>query len=86
MKRRLQSAPAGEGLALLAGIVLLMWAVEVINSIFSPGAEEIADARDVVRLYEQAAASGHPAVQRANGEALLAHQYKDALRTLARSR
>ena len=60
--------------------------VEVINSVFSPGAEQIADARDVVRLYEQAAASGRPAVQRANGEALLAHQYKDALRTLARSR
>jgi membrane associated rhomboid family serine protease len=35
MKRRLQSAPAGDGLALLAGIVIFMWAVEVINSIDS---------------------------------------------------
>jgi citrate lyase beta subunit len=60
--------------------------VEVINSIFSPSAAEIADAHEVVGLYEQAAASGRPAVQRSNGEALLAHQYKEALRTLARSR
>jgi citrate lyase beta subunit len=60
--------------------------VEVINTVFSPSSEEIADARDVVGLYEQAAADGRPAVQRANGEAVLAHQYKDALRTLARAR
>jgi citrate lyase beta subunit len=60
--------------------------VEVINSVFSPSAEEVADAQDVIGLYEQAAAQGRPAVQRANGEAVLAHQYKDALRTLTRSR
>jgi citrate lyase beta subunit len=60
--------------------------VEVINAVFSPSPEEIAEARDVIGLYEQAAAEGRPGVQRANGEAVLAHQYKDALRTLARSR
>lgn len=60
--------------------------VGVINEAFSPSATEIAEAREVVGLYEQAVADGRPAVQRANGEAVLAHQYKDALRTLARSR
>lgn len=60
--------------------------VEVINSVFSPSAQEVADAHDVIGLYEQAASEGRPAVQRANGEAVLAHQYKDALRILARSR
>jgi membrane associated rhomboid family serine protease len=35
VKRRIQGQPAAEGLVLLAGIVLVMWAVEVINSIDS---------------------------------------------------
>jgi citrate lyase beta subunit len=60
--------------------------VQIINEVFSPGAQEIADAREVIDLYEEAAAQGRPAVQRASGEAVLAHQYKDALATLARAR
>jgi citrate lyase beta subunit len=60
--------------------------VQVINEVFSPGPQEITRAQEIVGLYEQAVAQGRPAVQRANGEAVLAHQYKEALRTLARAR
>jgi citrate lyase beta subunit len=60
--------------------------VAIINDVFSPSTAQIAEATEIVSLYEQAAARGAPAVQRANGEAVLAHQYKDALRTLARAR
>jgi citrate lyase beta subunit len=60
--------------------------VGIINDVFSPSGEEAARAREVVQLYEQAVSDGRPAVQLANGEALLAHQYKEALHTLARVR
>jgi citrate lyase beta subunit len=60
--------------------------VDVINEVFSPSPDEIAGAQEVITLYEQAAADGRPAVQRANGEAVLAHQYKEAQRMLARAR
>lgn len=60
--------------------------VDIINDIYTPSAEQIADANEVVALYEAAVAAGNPAVQRPNGEAILAHQYKESLHTLARAR
>ena len=54
--------------------------------IFTPSTEQIADAKEVVALYEAAVAAGNPAVQRPNGEAILAHQYKESLHTLSRAR
>lgn len=60
--------------------------VDVINAVFSPSPDQLAHARETVELYEEAVAQGRPAVQRANGEAVLAHQYKESLRTLARAR
>jgi citrate lyase beta subunit len=60
--------------------------VDVINETFTPSEDELASAREVIALFEAAAADGRPAVQRANGEAVLAHQFKEALQTLARAR
>jgi citrate lyase beta subunit len=60
--------------------------VEIINAEFTPSAERIAAAREVIELYEAAAADGRPAVQRANGEAVLMHQYQEARKTLGRVR
>jgi citrate lyase beta subunit len=60
--------------------------VDVINAEFTPSQERILAAREVVELYEGAVAQGRPAVKRANGEAVLMHQYQEARKTLARVR
>jgi citrate lyase beta subunit len=57
--------------------------VPVINEVFSPSPDEVAEAAEIVRVYEKARAAGNPAVQLANGKALLVHQYKDAQAVLA---
>jgi citrate lyase beta subunit len=60
--------------------------VDLINAVFTPSPEELSTAEKVVALFELAVAEGKPAVQLESGEALLAHQYKEALTTLARAR
>lgn len=59
--------------------------VDLINEVFTPSAEQIAEAEEIIALFEAAAASGAPAVQRANGEAILTHQYQLAQKTMARA-
>lgn len=59
--------------------------VALINEVFTPSEDQIAAAREVVSLYEAAVADGRPAVQRANGEAVLTHQYQEALKVLRRA-
>ena len=58
--------------------------VPIINEVFTPSEEEIARAREIVRVYDEAIAAGNPAVQLPTGEAVLLHQYKDANHLLAR--
>jgi len=60
--------------------------VAIVNETFSPSPEAVASAEETVALYESAVAAGRPAVQRANGEAVLMHQYQSALQVLARAR
>lgn len=58
--------------------------VDLINEAYMPSSEQIAKANEVVAAYEVALAEGNPAVQLANGEAILVHQYKEAQDLLAR--
>jgi citrate lyase beta subunit len=60
--------------------------VDVINAAYTPSQEEVAKAEEIVSAYETAVREGKPAVQLANGEAVLVHQYKAALDVLARVR
>jgi citrate lyase beta subunit len=60
--------------------------VDVINEFYTPSEDEIARAKEVTTTYEAAVAEGKPAVQLANGEAVLVHQYKEAQELLARVR
>lgn len=57
--------------------------VEVINAAFTPTAEAIARAEEVVRVYEAALSAGNAAAQ-IDGRALIVQDYKSALRTLER--
>jgi citrate lyase beta subunit len=57
--------------------------VTVINAAFTPTADTVAHARQVVRAYEAALRSGDAAAQ-IDGEALIVQDYKRALRTLGR--
>jgi citrate lyase beta subunit len=59
--------------------------VPLINEAFSPSDVEVARAREIITSYEAALADGKPAVQLSSGEALLAHQYKEAQDLLARA-
>jgi citrate lyase beta subunit len=52
--------------------------VAIINEVFSASEEDLAKAREIITLYEEAIAAGNPAVQLESGEALLVHQYKEA--------
>jgi citrate lyase beta subunit len=52
---------------------------------YTPTADEVAAAREVIEAYESAVAAGNPAVQLENGEVILVHQYKEAQYTLAAS-
>ena len=59
--------------------------VDIINEVFSPSDDEVARARQIVEVYEEARAAGNPAVQLADGTAVLVHQYKDAQHLLQRA-
>ena len=56
--------------------------VAVINGVFTPSAEEIAFAEEVIKAFDDAADSGKPAVQIASGKAVLIHDYTKAQRIL----
>jgi citrate lyase beta subunit len=60
--------------------------VEVINEAYTPSEDELSTAKEVIVAYEAALAEGNPAVQLANGEVLLVHQYKEAQDVMARVR
>lgn len=60
--------------------------VDIINDVFTPSEGEVANATEIIEAYDAATAAGSPAVQLESGEAVLLHQYKEALRTVARSR
>jgi len=60
--------------------------VDLINAVFSPSENQVTEAREIVALFDAAIAEGRPAVQLANGEVLLKHQYREALDVLARAR
>lgn len=58
--------------------------VEVINAAFTPSAEAVAQARQVVQVYQAALGSGNAAAT-IDGRALIVQDYKRALQTLERS-
>lgn len=60
--------------------------VEEINEAYTPSAEDVKAAEEVIAAYEAGLAAGNPAVQLANGEVLLVHQYKEAQDVLAKAR
>jgi citrate lyase beta subunit len=59
--------------------------VEVINAAFTPDADAVAHARQVVQAYEAALSAGDAAAQ-IDGRALIVQDYKRALHTLERHR
>jgi citrate lyase beta subunit len=59
--------------------------IDIINQVFSPSADEIARATEIVDAYVAAQREGRPAVQLANGEVLLVHEYTKAQHLLARA-
>jgi citrate lyase beta subunit len=59
--------------------------VPIVNEVFSPSEAEVLRAHEIVQRYEEAISAGHPAVQLANGEAVLVHQYKEAQDLLGRA-
>ena len=52
--------------------------VEIINDVFSPSAEEVAAADEVIGIYEAAVAAGDPAVTLPSGRTILVHDYQKA--------
>ena len=60
--------------------------VDLINDIYTPSEQDVASAMNIIAIYEQAQAEGKPAVQTAEGVAILAHQYKGAQHLLARQK
>ena len=72
------SARGEKELGFTGGITFYPPHVDVLNRVFGHSPEELAQAREVVAVYEEAVAQGKPAVQLANGEVVLVHQYKEA--------
>lgn len=66
-------------LGFTAGVTFYPPHVEIVNEIFGPSPDEIADADLVIREYETALAAGDPAVQLEGGRVLLIHDYDKAL-------
>lgn len=59
--------------------------IDIINEVFTPSPEEVARATEIVEAYDAARREGRPAVQLANGEVLLVHEYTKAQHLLARA-
>jgi citrate lyase beta subunit len=60
--------------------------VEIINDVFTPSHEELADARATVELYGAVLAEGKAAALTERGETILIHDYEKALSLLAKAR
>lgn len=58
--------------------------VDAINAAFTPTADELADARDIVGTYEENRRQGRAAYVRANGKWVTVHQYRIAVELLER--
>jgi citrate lyase beta subunit len=58
--------------------------VDLINAVFSPDAEQIRVATDIVDRYESARRQGSPAVLTEEGQIILVHDYEKAKHLLAR--
>ena len=59
--------------------------VDVINDVFSPGAEQVAEARRTVEAYEEVLAAGRAAALTAGGTPILVHEYDKARALLTRA-
>lgn len=59
---------------------------EIINELYAPDPAAVEHAREIVAVFEEAAAAGDPAVQLPDGTAVLIHDYKKAQGLLARLR
>lgn len=60
--------------------------VDVINDVLSPGATELADARDIIGEYERLIDAGKPAALDQSGRTVLIHDYVRAQNVVARAR
>lgn len=58
--------------------------VDAINAAFTPTADELADARDIVAKYEEVKRQGQAAYVRENGKWVTVHQYRIALEQIER--
>jgi len=58
--------------------------VTAINAAFTPSADELADARDIVAKYEEVKRRGQAAYVRENGKWVTVHQYRIALDQIQR--
>lgn len=58
--------------------------VDAINAAFTPTAEELAEARDIVAKYEEVKRRGQAAYVRDNGRWVTVHQYRIALEQIER--
>ncbi|HEY3716113.1 MAG TPA: aldolase/citrate lyase family protein [Jatrophihabitantaceae bacterium] len=60
--------------------------VSLIHEVLTPSERDIAEAREVVELYEAVLAEGKPAALSPSGETILVHDYDKALSVLAKAR
>ena len=59
--------------------------VDIINEVFTPGPEEVAEARRIVTAYEDLRGQGRAAALDQHGTPILVHEYDKARRLLARA-
>lgn len=59
--------------------------VEIINEVFAPSVDDVAEADMVIGEYEAALAAGNPAVTLSTGRVLLVHDYDKALKVRTRA-
>lgn len=59
--------------------------VDLINAVFSPDADQLRTATDIVDRYETALSKGNPAVLTEEGRTILVHDYQKAKKLLARA-
>lgn len=59
--------------------------VKMINEIFTPNEKQVADAREMVAIYETVLAEGRPAALTKDGETILIHDYENAKSVIAKS-
>jgi len=82
VRRRYQHS---HGLGFTMGYAFYPPHVPIINEVFGPTTDDIADADHVIALYERAVADGRPAVTLESGRTILVHDYQKALKVRARA-